>query len=191
MSQADTGVIYFAGQDALDDNGNYVLRGGSKNTPAAGNVSTTKFQQQLAAIPGRLLLMLDLTHAAERSRRESTAGFCGSSENQDDGRKADNAASEWLRELLTEDYGVAVISVNHGADATPAPKGLSPLTQAFSEGLSGSADANQDGTVDTQELGPYLTKRVRTLSGDRQTPTVERPRGVRSFPLGKTPTPAK
>ncbi len=67
--------------------------------------------------------------------------------------------------------------------------GLSPLTQAFTEAVAGRADANHDGTVDLKELAPYMSERVRALSGGKQTPTIQRPRGVRSFRLSKPAAP--
>ncbi len=110
MTLADTGVVYFAGQDGIDSAGHYILRGAASAAGAAADISTTDMQSQLAATPGRLTLMLDLTRTDEHTRREATAGFCGAAEKQDGGSKLEAAAAQWLRELLTEDYGVVVIS---------------------------------------------------------------------------------
>ncbi len=221
MTLSDTGVIYFAGGDGLDAAGHYVLKGPASPSGAA-TISTTDVQAQLAATQGRLALVLDLTRAEEQTRRDANAGFCGAAETHEGGSKLDAAAAEWLRELLTEDYGVVVISSRRASAGAPAatapaaggspkppgagnstrtnpapgtsppaakvgapPTGLSPLVQSFSEALGGKADANHDGTVDFKELAPYLNERVRALTGGKQTPTIERPRGVRSFPLSK------
>ena len=68
-----------------------------------------------------------------------------------------------MRELLTEDYGVAVIGGARHAAATKnaSAAGQSMLTQALTEGLQGKADADHDGTVYLQELGQYVSERVR------------------------------
>lgn len=183
MTLGDTAVIYYGGHDAIDSTGQYVLQTSSGAAAGQADVSTSKLQSQLAAIQGRLVLMLNLTHADEHSRREAVTGFCGSSETQD-GTKLETAATEWVRKLLSEDYGVAVIGGTRAGTASGAPAaGLSPLTQAFTEAIGGRADANHDGAVDFKELAPYMSERVRLLSGGKQAPTIQRPRGMRSFPL--------
>ncbi len=192
MTLADTGIVYYAGQASVDAQGKYVL-GRSRRpgpTETSGEISAAKLKSQLAAIHGRLVLVLDVTHSDERAQHEANAGFCGSSQHEDASR-VDAAASEWIRELLTEDYGVAVIG---GARHTAATKstsaaGQSMLTQVLAEGIHGKADADHDGTVYLQELGQYVSERVRVLSGGKQTPTVERPHGVRSFPLARPGAP--
>ena len=76
MTLADTGIIYYAGQDSLDAGGNYVLRATPQGRFRASAISRpANCKSQLAAIPGRLVLMLDLTHAAEHAGRETTAGY--------------------------------------------------------------------------------------------------------------------
>ena len=172
MTIADTGIVYFAGQDAINAGGNYVLRSSTSAAGAAGEISTTEIQSQLGATAGHVALMLDLTRADQHAQRETSAGFCGSVEKEDGSAKLDAAAAEWLRELLTEDYGVVVISSRRSGTAQGAavpgqknnpagqigPAGQSPLTQAFTEAISGRADANHDGAVDLKELAPYADR---------------------------------
>ncbi len=193
MSPTDTGVIYFAGQDSLDSAGNYLLGGSA--AAAGGEVRADSLPAQLAAIPGRLVLLLDLTHSAEHTRQQAAGGFCGHVSQGDSGRHVENETAEWIRGLLTEDVGVAVIA-NSRTGASPAGRsaGSSPLVQAVVEGLSGAADANHNGTIEFRELGSHVTTRVRAMTNNEQTPTAELPRGVESFPLGKNasaPPPAK
>ena len=190
MSPIDTGVIYFAGQDSLDSAGNYLLGGSA--TAAGSEVQAASLPAQLAAIPGRLVLLLDLTHSAEHARQQAAGGFCGHVAQGDSGRHIEDEAAEWIRGLLTEDVGVAVIANSRAAGSTAgrSSAGLSPLVQSLLEGLGGAADANRNGTIDVRELGADVTVRVRALTKSEQTPTVELPRGVNSFPLGKTAAPA-
>jgi WD40 repeat protein len=188
MTLADTGIIYYAAQSSANPQGEYMLGAGHS---AAGEVaeetSGTKLKAQLAAIQGRLVLMLDTVQADEHARRDAAGGYCGSADKQHGGSNLDVVESEWLRELLTEDYGVVVISASRKAIAAKSATaaGQSPLSQAISEGIGGRADADKDGTVSLQELGPYLTERIRALTGGKQTPTIERPRGMLWFPLAK------
>jgi hypothetical protein len=53
------------------------------------------------------------------------------------------------------------------------------------EGLTGKADSNHDGVVELDDLKSYVTKRVRSLSGGEQEPTMSVPSTVRSFPLSR------
>ena len=57
--------------------------------------------------------------------------------------------------------------------------------QAFTEAVGGKADSDQDGVVQLHELSWYVGQRVRELTGGKQSPVVEAPRGIRSFPLAK------
>ena len=50
------------------------------------------------------------------------------------------------------------------------------------------ATLSHDGVVHLQELSRYMNQRVLELSGGKQMPVIERPRGVRSFPLAKPQT---
>jgi hypothetical protein len=187
MTLADTGVIYYAGQASVDAHGGYLLGGTHHPGPAetSGEISAAKLKSQLAAIRGRLVLMLDVTHSDERS--DTTAGFYRNSQQRGGAGRVDAAANQWLRELLTEDYGVVVIggSRRSGAIDSSSAAAQSALAQALIEALQGSADADRDGTVYLHELARYVVERVRSLSGGTQIPTAERPRGVRSFPLAR------
>ena len=127
-------------------------------------------------------MVLDV-HAFEKdsSRRDTTGGFCGAVVD-DDGTHLEQALAEFQRTLLTEDYGVAVVSTlrDNPAAAGAAPAAgkaatrlASPLAQALAEALGGKADANADGTIEVGELGAYVTPRVRSLTSDQPTPTVE------------------
>ena len=193
MTLADTGVIYYAGRASIDAHGGYLLGSAHHPGPAetSGEISAAKLKSQLAAIRGRLVLMLDVTNSDERS--DSTAGYYRNSQQRDGANRVDAAANHWVRELLTEDYGVVVIggSRRTGATGSDSAAGQSALAQALIEALQGSADADRDGTVYLHELARYVVERVRTQSGGLQIPTAERPRGVRSFPLvrpGISPT---
>jgi hypothetical protein len=189
MTLADTGIVYYAGHASVDAQGEYVLGASRQPSPAetSGEISATKLKSQLAAIAGRLVLMLDVTHTDEHARREANSGFCGSSEKQDQADRVEAAASQWQRELLTEDYGVVVIGGSRHTAATKSTSaaGQSVLAQALVEAIQGRADSDHDGTVYLHELAPYVIERVRTLSGGKQTPTIDRPHGVPSFPLAR------
>ena len=59
------------------------------------------------------------------------------------------------------------------------------FTLAVTEGLSGKADANNDGLVYSTELDAYVSQRVKDLSNGRQHPVTAKPGTIRSFPLAR------
>jgi hypothetical protein len=189
---ADTTLVYYAGQETLDTAGHYRLsaaRGGSTD-PAGVWLSDHELKQRLGVIPGKVLMAVDTTRAEQRSAREASAGFCGSSAVDDVANRLDAAAGDFLRDLLTDEYGIVVLRGARRASAAPAGKTTSSFSQAFVEAVGGRADHDHDGTVHLHELSRYVHDRVRELSGGKQSPVIESPRGVRSFPLAQPGSPA-
>jgi len=194
---ADTTLVYYAGQETLDTAGHYRLsaaRGGSTD-PAGVWLSDRDLKQQLVSIPGRLMVAVDTVRAEQKLDREANSGFCGSSAAEQGASRLDRAAGDFLRDLLTDEYGIVVLRGSRRSVAGSGQGGASPFAQAFVEGVSGKADHDEDGTVNLHEFSRYLQQRVPGLTGGKQTPLIERPRGVRSFPLAKpggqpAPTPA-
>ncbi len=186
---ADTTVIYYAGLESSDAAGQFRLAAASGGGNTAGSfLSGSELKRSLASIHGRLMLMLDTTLDEQHARHNAAEGVCGAT-SDDTGSHAETA-SDFLRELLTEDYGVIVLSAERRAEVArqstrQSSGGLSPFAQAFSEAISGRADDNKDGTVHWRELAKYMNQRVPQLSGSKQRPISERPRGVRSFPLAQ------
>ncbi len=111
MTLADTAVIYYAGADSTDATGHYQLGASLRPGPAesSGAIPAADFAARLAAIAGHLLLVLDLDHTAEPAHREAGGGFCSAAQRQDGAKRLELAAGEWIREILTEDYGVVVV----------------------------------------------------------------------------------
>jgi hypothetical protein len=68
---------------------------------------------------------------------------------------------------------------------TQSQTGTSAFAQAFAEAIGGRADQDKDGLIHLQEISRYVNQRVQELTGGKQMPVIERPRGVRSFPLAK------
>jgi WD40 repeat protein len=194
MQPADTAVIYYSGEATADANGDLRLgaarpttapapRGASVQTDETG-YSSRQLKESLGGMPGRVVLMLDARRSTrERSERKTAISFCGVAE-EESGDKFDVALADLLRTLLTEDYGVVVFSAGRDERTGAATAGARPFAQAVGEGLGGKADADHDGVIQTGELGPYVTRRAKELTSGAATPTVERPSGARSFPLG-------
>jgi hypothetical protein len=206
MTASDTGVIYYSGVATADSSGDVRLAVEEEDSQAEHREKTAaelenrglsgnQLKQSLAATRGRLVLMLDARSSSnERSLRKTIVNFCGASEEQSSDR-IDASIADLLRDLLTEDYGVVVFSAGRdesAAEAVDAAEAVQaaaavesrPFAEAIVEGLSGKADADRDGVIQTGELGRYVTRRSKELRSKATSPTVERPNGSRSFPIG-------
>jgi hypothetical protein len=131
------------------------------------------------------MVAIDTVRAEQRVDREAASGFCGSSAAEQGATRLDRAAGDFLRDLLTDEYGIVVLRASRRSVAGSGQGGTSPFAQAFVEGIGGKADHDEDGVVHLHEFSRYLQQRVQGLTGGKQTPLIERPRGVRSFPLAK------
>jgi WD40 repeat protein len=188
---ADTTAIYYAGKETLDSGGYYRLsaaRGGDPN-PAGVWLSDKALKRELAAIPGHIMLAVDTVRSTRRREREASSGFCGSTATESGSDKLDTAAGDFLRELLSDEFGIVVLRAARRAETTSGqgqvPSKSSPFAQALIEAIGGRADRDRDGLIHLQELSRYVNQRALELSGGRQMPVIERPRGVRSFPIAK------
>jgi hypothetical protein len=177
---ADTTFIYIAGVESLDGAGQYQLSTAGTGQESSIGLSGADLKRLLAPIQGRLLLATDLRRSQQRSDREAVRGFCTDT-NMQDASRLDTAADDFFRELLTEDYGVIVLRT----DQRSTVGGKSSFSQALSEAVAGKADEDADGVVQFSELSRYVPKRVRELSGGKQTTAIERPQGVGSFPIAQ------
>lgn len=184
---ADTTLIYYAGQETVDLTGRYRLSAsrGTSQDPAGVWLSDKDLARDLAAIPGRLLMAIDTLKVETEEERSATTGFCCSGSSR--ASKLDTARSDFLRELLTEDYGVTILSAPQNRATIKTLAGGSPFARALKEAMSGKGDEDQDGAIQLHEFSKYVNERVRELTGGQQVPVIERPRGVRTFILAKPP----
>ena len=120
-----------------------------------------------------MIAPLDACHAGAvgGDRRKGTGGL----------------TDDLVRDLVTDDYGVIVMASSMGREESQennAHRG-GAFTVALTEGLTGKADANKDGTVYLNELDAYLTDRVKELTRGQQHPVTAKPTSIRSFPLAR------
>jgi hypothetical protein len=186
--------VYYAGRETLDTAGHYRLSAarGRSQDPAGVWLSDHELKRGLAAIPGHVLMAVDTTRSEQRANRESSTGWCGSNA-AEEANRLDVAASDFLRELLTEEYGIVVLRASRRASVAKTTTVPSPFAQAFVEAVGGKADHDPNGIIYLHELAKYINQRVRELTGGKQNSVIERPSDVRSFPVAKPqlPAPAK
>jgi hypothetical protein len=183
----DTTIIFYSGRETTDQAGKYRLAAArGANTDAAGVwYSDKQLRRDLASIPGRVVFAIDTTRVERRQDRRATGGFCGTA--GESGDRLESSAGDFLRDLLNEENGIVVLRSARTAAAGQSTSGTSAFSRAFTEALSGKADQDRDGLIQLPEFSRYLQNRVSELTQGKQTLTIERPRGVRQFPLGKAP----
>jgi hypothetical protein len=177
---ADTTFIYIAGAESLDRGGQYQLSATDEPQEA---LSGNDLKRLLAPIPGRIVLATDLKRSEQKMDRQRAQNFCGDNTAEKSNR-LDAAADDFFRELLTEDYGVIVMRTQTPG-ATIGSSGGASFSKAISEAVAGKADEDGDGVLQFSELSRYVPKRVRELSGGKQSTAVGQPQGVGPFPIAQ------
>src|SRR5262249_54929133 len=166
MTQHDVGVFFYSGHGARDDQGRFYLL--PVETDPADLLSTAvandDFKKALAALPGRVLVLLDACHAG------ATGG---------DRRKA-ALTDDLVRDLATDDYGVVTMCSSMGREYSLESEQhkASFFTLALVEGLTGKAGRGPEGAVYLHQLDAYVTDRVKELSQGRQHPVTAKPTSV-------------
>lgn len=173
MTSRDIGLVSFSGHGDRDDDGTFYLIPVDVNVKnlAASCVSGDFLKKRLAAMPGRLLTVLDACHSGAAGTAQRRVGL----------------TDDLVRDLISDDYGVVVLSSSRGDEYSleSAETRHGYFTLALAEALQGKADINKDGFIYLHDVNGYTLHRVLALSGNRQTPVMSKPRTVRSFALGK------
>jgi uncharacterized caspase-like protein len=175
MTPRDVGVLFFSGHGYRDRNGTFYLVpvDVSDKDPEGTCVSGDYLKRTLGAMPGRLVAMLDACHS----------GAAGEGPRLRDRALADDL----VRDLITEEYGVIVMSSSLGREYSMESPEIKQgfFTLALVEGLAGQADLNKDGQVHLNELDVYASRRVQLMTHGRQNPVMAKPAVIRSFPLAR------
>ncbi len=173
-TQRDVAVIFFAGHGARDTDGSLFLLATDTEPDdlLATGVSADQLKKTLQGMPGRTLLVMDACHAgAVGGDRRRSAGL------------TDNLA----RDLVTDDYGIAVLCSSMGREVSleSADTKHGFFTLALLEALAGKGGKSAEGAVYLHHLEGHVAERVKQLSGGRQHPVSGRPTTLRSFPLSR------
>jgi WD40 repeat protein len=175
LTPQDVAVVFFSGHGARDKDGNFYLVPVDVNAGdlKSSCVSGERLKALLAEMPGRVILLLDACHSGAAA----------------DGGLAPGKAltDELVRDLVTDDYGVIVMSSSLGREYSLESSAVKQgyFTLALVEGLSGRADFNRDSFVYLNELDQYTAQRVKELSDDQQHPVTSKPPSIRAFPLSR------
>jgi WD40 repeat protein len=175
MTLVDTGVIYFACQADVDNQGQLQLLAANAKAAGAGPaIGASELRQALAATHGKMALLLDAHPRPGIPPPQS--------------KDSDRGPLDALvRSLLAGDCGVTVLTstVRREVPLDLSSAGHGAFAQALLDGLQGAADANRDRAIHVSELGGFVVARVPVLTQDRQHAAFRLPALVRSFPLGQ------
>jgi WD40 repeat protein len=184
---SDVAVVFFAGQGVKDQQGvlHLLAADAQPETPSLGGVDETQIKQSLQQMRGRIVMILDAHHAASERSRIISQDYCSPGPNISETENR-SSTDDFLRELVTDEYGVVVVGASTGSEASQESQawGHSALVRAILDGLAGPADSNSDGVVHWNEMERYISDRVKELTAGRQHPVTGRPAMIRSFPVG-------
>jgi hypothetical protein len=178
MTQRDVGVVFLAGHGELASNGTFYFLPSDVDPDdiTATGVHAEQIKTTLAALPGKVILLLDACHAGAAGKNKR--------------RTAGALTDELVRDLAGDERGIIVMCASTGKqfslESEQHQQGM--FTLALVEGLQGKAK-QVEGQVYLHHLDAYVTDRVRELSRGEQSPVTIRPASIRSFPLTR-PSPS-
>jgi WD40 repeat protein len=175
VTQKDYAVVFFSGHGDRDNDGNlyFLPVDVDPDDLLASSVSGDAFRKSLAALPGKVLCLLDACHSG---------GIDGSKR-----KSARSLTDDLVRDLTAEENGVVVMCSSTGREFSLENNAVRAgnFTAALVEGLSGKAGKSSDGAVYLHHLDAYVTDRVKELSKGKQHPVTSKPSTIRSFPLAR------
>lgn len=154
----DVAIFLMSGRGEAGSGREYALlpHGADPANPVRTGISGATLTAALAKVRGKVLVFLDVA------------------------RRRMAPADDLVRELLAEDCGAAVLAAARGPERAVEEPGaaLGYFFQAVTDGLTGAADVDKDGSVWLHELEAYVPGRVKELSAGLLTPVATRPGGV-------------
>ncbi len=169
----DVAILFMAGHGINDFDGRYYFlpETGDLRALRATAVGGTDLVQILGTTPGRRIAFLDTCHAGNM--------LVGSTMIP----RAVVNLDRLVMELASAETGVVVFASSTGIqESFESPQWQNgAFTKAVLEGLNGSADLTGDRAITINELGFYVSERVKKLTGGIQSPNVLRPHSVRDF----------
>src|SRR5262249_43717339 len=129
MKSQDVGIIFFSGHGHRDDDGIFYMlptEAKRRNIDSTG-LDGALFKRKLAAIKGRLMVMLDACHSGSLERDAGAK------------RQLRPIADDFVREMVQENTGVVMMCSSTGKEVSieDPQLGHGYFTQALAEGLSG------------------------------------------------------
>jgi WD40 repeat protein len=171
VTSKDIAVLFVSGHGANDPDGDYyyLTKDSDPERLRRTAVSSFEVKKTLSALPSKVLAFVDTCHSGNimGSRRE-VANITGV-----------------INDLTSAENGVVVFASSTGKQYSleNSDWGNGAFTKALVEGIDGAANYTKDGRITINQLDLYLSERVKTLTGNKQTPTTTKPQTITDFPI--------
>jgi WD40 repeat protein len=169
----DVAMVFFAGHGVNDNLNRYFFcsHNFEEQSLMRTGVAYSDIKSTVEAIAGKALFFVDTCHAGNAiggRRRGGGVDIIG-----------------LVNDLSSVENGVIVFTAATGRQNSleDAKWGNGAFTKALVEGLTGRADAKNQGKITVSMLDFYVAERVKELTGGRQTPATVKPETVPDFPI--------
>jgi WD40 repeat protein len=164
MGPHDLAVVHFAGHGAMVDGELFLL---PHDVDARDAVAIRATALPIAELKREILKV------SERGRVLVLLDACYSGAASADGRATTVDSVRLTQALAAANVTVLTSSSADQASREDAAWSNGAFTEAFLEALGTGADDNHDGLISATELASYVDRRVRALTGGRQSPAME------------------
>lgn len=174
-TQHDVAMIFFAGHGRETSRGTfYYVPVEADLTDASlrrNGIMREDIKETVATIVGKVLVFMDACHSGnlmEASRRRGTPDI-----------------TRIINELADAENGAITFSSSSGRQYSVEDKRWEngAFTEALMEGLKGAA-ANDDGAITWKSLDAFVTRRVKALTGGKQSAVTNVPPDTEDYPIG-------
>lgn len=172
VTNRDVSIIFLAGHGENDNNSNFYFLPYEADPDRMKStcVPYFDFKATITSLPGKVLVFADACRSGnlfgDLTRRATDLDFLA-------------------RELASGNGGAVVFTSSGRKQASIEKKewGNGAFTKAVIEGLSGKADFFNEGYITVKSLDVYISRRVKELTGGRQSPHLIIPESISDFPV--------
>src|ERR1022692_1611543 len=171
-TQGDLRVLFLSGHGGLEGDSYYFYsrQHDPEGDPEDNDISWTILMKRLTDAKSKVALFVDTCHAAAVTGPQ---------------KRGEKTISQIIKDMKNDYYGVVTFAAATGEESSvERPEwGHGAFTEALLEGLQGKAARNEDGVVETAELGAWIARRVRELTNGDQHAIFSPSPGLPSFAL--------
>ncbi len=165
-------MIFFAGHGRENSSGTFYFLPVDADEARMRTTCIMKeeIRETVATVPGKVVVFMDACHSGllmQESLRRGTPDITGI-----------------INELISAENGAVVFSSSTGRQYSLENEewGNGAFSKALVEGLNGEAAYN-DNKITCKSLDLYITRRVKELTGGKQSPSTNFPPNVEDFPV--------
>jgi len=169
VTQHDVAMIFVAGHGINDTNGHYYFLPRNFNEQSFKRTALAyhDIKNTLSVLQGKVLFFIDTSYVKTVKQ----------------GGVAD--IDKIANDLSSAENGIVVFASSTGKQSSQADQRWQngAFTEVLVEGLRGATDSNQDAKISLNELGSYLSTRVKALTKGKQNRMMAKPQTIQDFPV--------